>query len=176
MSRILLLTGGPGVGKTTVVRRVTADLGDLRLAGFTTEEIRARGRRLGFRIVDFEGRGRTLAHVDFPGPVRVGRYGVDVKAIEAIAAASLVPDPAVDLYVVDEIGKMECLSEAFVAAMRVLLDSERRVLATIARRGGGFIDQVKRRGDTELWEVTVRNRERLPERVLAWVRGAPSPS
>ena len=170
MSRILLLTGVPGVGKTTLVRRVADRLGDLRVAGFTTEEIREEGRRLGFRIVDFEGRARIMAHVDFPGPARVGRYGVDVAAIEAIATTSLTPDPAVDLSIVDEIGKMECLAEGFVWAMRALLDSDRRVLATIARKGGGFIAEVKRRGDAELWEITARNREHLPERVLAWVR------
>jgi nucleoside-triphosphatase len=73
--------------------------------------------------------------------------------------------------VVDEIGKMECLSEGFVASMCVLLDSDRRVLATIAQRGGGLIAEVKRRADAELWEVTVRSREVLPERILAWVRG-----
>ncbi len=171
MSRILLLTGVPGVGKTTLVRRVAARLGGLRVAGFTTEEIRERGRRLGFRIVDFEARDRIMAHVDLPGLARVGRYGVDVAAIEAIATTSLAPDPAVDLYVVDEIGKMECLSEGFVEALRALLDSDRRVLATIARKGGGFIAEVKRRPDAELWEVTARNRELLPERILAWVRG-----
>ncbi len=169
--RVLLLTGVPGVGKTTLVRRVADRLEGLRLAGFTTEEIREEGRRLGVRIVDFEGRDRTLAHVDFPGPARVGRYGVDLAAMEAIAAASLVPDSAVDLYVVDEIGKMECLSAGFVTAMRALLDSDRRVLATIARKGGGFIAEVKRRSDAELWEVTAGNRDALPEGVLAWVRG-----
>ena len=54
---------------------------------------------------------------------------------------------------------------------RAPLDSDRRVLATIARKGGGFIAEVKRLGDAELWEVTARSRELLPERVLAWVRG-----
>ncbi len=159
------------MGKTTLVRRVAARLDGLHVAGFTTEEIREGGRRLGFRIVDFEACDRIMAHVDFPGPARVGRYGVDMAAIEAIAATSLAPDPAVDLYVVDEIGKMECLSEGFVTALRALLDSDRRVLATIARKGGGFIAEVKRRGDAELWEVTARNRELLPDRILAWVRG-----
>lgn len=64
---------------------------------------------------------------------------------------------------------MECLSDGFVASMRALLDSDRRVLATIARRGGGFVAEVKRHSDADLWEVTVRNRERLDERILAWV-------
>ena len=42
----LLLTGPPGVGKTTVVRRVVVDLGASRARGFTTEEIRAPARAL----------------------------------------------------------------------------------------------------------------------------------
>ena len=148
MSRILLLTGVPGVGKTTLVRRVVDRLEGLQLAGFTTEEICEGGRRLGFRIVPLAGGERTMAHVDFPGPERVGRYGVDVAAIEAVAATALAPHPTVDLYVVDEIGRMECLSERFVA-------------------------EVKRHSDTALWEVTVLNPERLCERILAWVEQGP---
>jgi nucleoside-triphosphatase len=171
-SRILLVTGAPGSGKTTLVRKVAAQLGDLRLAGFTTEEMREEGRRVGFRIVPFGGRERVLAHVDLSGPARVGRYGVDVAAIDAVAAESLAPDRAVELYVVDEIGKMECFSQRFVAAMRALLDSDRRVLATIARKGAGFIAEVKRRGDAELLEVTARSRELLPEEIVAWARAA----
>jgi nucleoside-triphosphatase len=171
MSRILLVTGVPGVGKTTLVRRVVERLEGVRVAGFTTEEIREGGRRLGFRICSLAGRERTMAHVDLPGPERVGRYRVDVAAIEAVAATALVPHPTVDLYVVDEIGRMECLSEHFVAWMRVLLDSDRRVLATIARKGGGLVAEVKRRSDAELWEVTPGNRDVLCEQILAWVRG-----
>ena len=171
MSRILLVTGVPGVGKTTLVRRVVDRLEGVRVAGFTTEEIREGGRRLGFRICPLAGPERTMAHVDLPGPERVGRYRVDVAAIEAVAATAVVLDPTVGLYVVDEIGRMECLSERFVAQMRALLDSDRCVFATIARKGGGFVAEVKRRGDVELWEVTVRNRDVLCERILAWVRG-----
>jgi nucleoside-triphosphatase len=170
VKRVLLVTGAPGSGKTTLVRKAAEELADLRLAGFTTEEIREGGRRVGFRIVPFGSRGRILAHVDFAGPARVGRYGVDVAAIDAVAAKSLAPDPAVELYVIDEIGKMECFSERFVASMRALLDSDRRVLATIARRGAGFIAEVKQRRDAELWEVTARSRDVLLEQIVAWAR------
>lgn len=168
--RILLLTGHPGVGKTTVITRVASTLGPRRIGGFTTEEIREDRRRVGFRIVPFRGKGRVMAHARFPGRERVGRYGVDVAAIDAVSEAALAPRPDVDLYLVDEIGKMECLSPRFVASMRALLGSGRPVVATIAERGGGFIREVKDRDDVTVWPVTVRNRDALAERIVEWIR------
>ena len=70
----------------------------------------------------------------------------------------------------DEIGKMECLSPGFVAAMRALLDAGRPVVATIGERGGGFIAEVKRRPDVALWRLTRDNRDAVPARILTWLR------
>jgi len=110
-----------------------------------------------------------MAHVNLPGRERVGRYGVDVAAIDAVAESALALDPAVDVYLVDEIGKMECFSPRFVASMRALLDSDKRVVATVARRGEGFIAEVKRRRDVELWEVQAQNRDALVNRIVGWI-------
>jgi len=169
---VLLLTGRPGVGKTVVVQKVVASLPGWRLAGFYTEEIRVAGQRQGFRAVTFDGSERIMAHLDLRGPHRVGKYGVDVSVIDQLADAELNLNPEVNLYLVDEIGKMESLSQRFIAAMRELLNSRALVLATIAQRGGGFIEKAKQTKDAELWEVTRANRDELPERVLAWLRAA----
>ncbi len=166
---VLLLTGPPGIGKTTVVQRVAEHLSGRRLGGFYTQEVRDRGgRRVGFRGMTFTGERRLIAHVDFRGPARVGRYGVDVAAVAALAG-SLATDTGVDICLLDEIGKMECLSPAFVGAARGLFDSGVPVVATVAWRGGGLIAEVKARRDVEIWEVEHDNRERLPEDVLGWV-------
>lgn len=70
--------------------------------------MREHGKRRGFRAVTFDGWTRIIATVDHPGPVRVGRYGVDVAAIDALVERSLAT-PAV-VYLIDEVGKMECYS------------------------------------------------------------------
>jgi len=166
--RVLLITGTPGVGKTTLIRRVAERLRGQTLGGFYTEEEREAGQRTGFRLVDFEGRALIFAHVGFSG-LRVSKYGVDVAALDVRAEALLAPRPEVAVYLVDEIGKMECLSPRFVAAMRRLLASGSRVVATVAKEGEGLIAEAKRWPDATLWEVIHANRDRLPDEVLAWL-------
>ena len=168
---MLLITGSPGSGKTTVIRKVAAALSGRRLGGFYTEEIRVGAERRGFRLATFDGRDGVMAHVDFPGPHRVGKYGVDVSAIDAVAESALAVKDSVDVYLVDEVGKMECLSPQFVAAMRELLNSPKPVVAAIAQRGGGFIAEVRQRKSVELWTLTRGNRDEVPARVLAWLEG-----
>ena len=168
---VLLLTGIPGIGKTTVIRRVAERLAGRRLGGFYTEEMRVAGERRGFRLLGFDGSARVLAHVDFRGGPRISRYGVDVAALDAVADTLLAPHPEVAVYLVDEIGKMECLSPRFVAAMRRLLDTPALVIATVAVKGGGFIAEVKDRPEVVFWEITRANRDAMPERILAWLAG-----
>ena len=155
----LLLTGRPGIGKTTVIRRVGEALRGERIAGFYAEERRSRGSRTGFRII-------TL---DIRSPQRVGKYGVDVAAIDAVAETTLASEVA-EVFLVDEIGKMECASASFVAAVRRLLAADRVVVASVALKGDGLIAEVKRLPGIVLREVATQNRDRLPEEVIDWVR------
>jgi len=130
-----------------------------------------RGERRGFALVTYDGRRGVMAHVDRDGP-RVGKYGVDVAAIEALSRSALAVRPRVQVYLVDEIGKMECLSPAFVEATRALLDAGVPLVATIGQRGGGFIAEVKRRSDVTLWEITRATRDAMAARVGAWIERA----
>ena len=167
----VLLTGPPGCGKTTVIRRVVERSGERRLAGFYTQEIRQHGQRVGFEAIGLNGQTTTLAHVDFRSPHRVGRYGVDLGGFEAIVQAELArPAGCVDVFVIDEIGKMECLSGVFVEAVTRVLDSPVPILATVAAKGGGFIAAVRGRPDVEVITVCTSNRDRLAEELASWSR------
>ena len=141
------------------------------LAGFCTQELLgADGRRVGFEAIGLNERSTTLAHVSSKSKVRVGRYGVDLAGFEQLIDEEFAGDLDVDLFVLDEIGKMECFSKLFEDAVRQILDGDIAVLATIALKGNGFIEQVKQRDDVELITVTPNNRDELSVDLVARFR------
>ncbi len=158
----LLITGKPGVGKTTLAERVLERLrGSLRIAGSTTTEVRDRaGERLGFDIVTMDGKHGQLARVGLRSPVRVGRYGVNLEAFERLALPELARRD-VDLIVIDEIGKMECSSGRFRRAVEDALDAPVNVLATMGVNRLPFFEAIRARPDVELITLTERNRDAL---------------
>jgi nucleoside-triphosphatase len=171
MTEKILLTGRPGCGKTTLIQRIVNNLPQ-RAGGFYTEEIRHGGARAGFKIVTLDGEEAVFAHVDFKTPDRLGKYGLDLSALERIGVGAVRQAiRARRLVVIDEIGPMEIRSAIFRDAVTDALDSEVPVLATIFARSLPFTDAIKERPDLMLIEVQVENRKRLVSELSDRIRG-----
>ncbi len=178
MGPILLITGRPGVGKTTLIRRIAEGLGK-RAGGFYTEEIRGPHGRFGFRLVTLDGQAAVFAHVDWIGrtPYQVGRYGVDVEALDRLGVAAIREAmTGKEVVLVDEIGKMELFSAAFREALEAVAASPRTLIATITRSPHPWADAFKRRPGVELWELTPANREALRVHAWQWLQMVLAPS
>ncbi|WP_336246620.1 nucleoside-triphosphatase [Streptomyces cupreus] len=175
----ILLEGRPGMGKTTAMRRLAALLRTREAVGFTTEEIREAGTRVGFALETLTGRRAVLAHTGFPGPTRVGRYGVDLSVMERLAAPSIQPTAAPGrLVLIDELGRMELACTPFRDAVQALFDSDADIVATVHAGRDPFTDALGQRPDVEVVHLTPANRDNLPEALAARLehRGPDEPS
>ena len=159
----ILITGRPGVGKTTLLCALSRELCAERPTGFYTREIRERGKRRGFELIGLDSGRLTLAHTDFVHGPRVGKYKVDLPGFEALLDLLLPPREDAGLVLIDEIGKMECLSPKFNRFVERALDSPTPLIASVAAKGAGFINAVKQRSDVRLVEVTEHNRDSLAD-------------
>ncbi|MBW2436734.1 MAG: AAA family ATPase [Deltaproteobacteria bacterium] len=166
----ILITGFPGSGKTTLFRRLVDELQHLNPAGFYTAEIREGKSRRGFELCSLDGRTGTLAHVDLRTGYRVGKYVVDVNGFEAFLAELPLWAPQTGLVMIDEIGKMECLSDRFIEIIKSVFDSDRRLVATIAKKGGGLIAQLKKRTDVRLFVLTRENQDKIFIKVRSFLQ------
>jgi nucleoside-triphosphatase len=163
----ILLEGRPGVGKTTLAIAVVDALADrgVELSGFTTKELRERGRRVGFLIEAIGGGREVMAHVDYSEPPTVGKYGVDLEALEQVALPAL--DKRSEVLVIDELGKMELHSQALCDAVTAAMQEDGNVVATVQATAHPFTDPLKSRDDVSVIQVTRANRDDLRARVIA---------
>jgi nucleoside-triphosphatase len=179
--RHILITGLPGSGKTSLVIGLVDKIAGVK-CGFVTEEVRDERGRTGFEIVTipfgansvriplavketteiFKGAKGTKGALK--GLPRVGSYRVFVENVDRAAVDSIAE--GCDFTIIDEIGKMECLSEKFRDAVLRSFDLGKRVVATVPKRGVPFAEEIKRRKDVQLFEITRDNRDSLLDEIL----------
>jgi nucleoside-triphosphatase len=73
---IIVLTGAPGVGKTTAAMRAARALNDrgLNVGGIVSRELRTNNMRIGFEFIDLiTNNTNVLASITGNGP-KVGKY------------------------------------------------------------------------------------------------------
>lgn len=171
MSNVTLITGRPGIGKTTVLSKTAEDLASrgYKIGGMTSQESRENGNRVGFRIEDYiSGSVGWLAHIDQPVGPRIGKYRVNLHDLDSIGVAAIVQAlKDADVVVIDEIGPMELVSENFRTAVEKALNSFKPLLGTIHFRTYRWIITQLGSGEFgEMIEVTASNRDRLPSQLV----------
>ena len=168
----IVITGLPGVGKTDTLIKIVKDLEEsgYRVGGMVTEAIIENNDRVGFYVMDWQTKERKIfAHVDFDTGERVGKYGVDVKVLEEIGVPAIeraIADESIDIIIIDEVGKMEMLSERFCKVVIDALDSDKPILLTLHKKSRSpLLQDIRRRDDIRILEVTPVNRNLLPYKI-----------
>lgn len=162
----ILISGLPGIGKTTLIKEICGELKDYKPIGFYTEEIRNEGQRKGFQLIGLNGSRVIFAHVLIESSHSVGRYRVDLDAFDKFLGSIDFSKNKTSPIIIDEIGKMECLSKKFEKLIIDLLDSENLVIATISHTDGGIKGKIKQRDDVQLFKMNLNNRRSLPKEIL----------
>ncbi|MDI6826110.1 MAG: NTPase [Candidatus Aenigmarchaeota archaeon] len=168
MNKVIFISGPPRSGKSTVLMKVIDILKKkgLKVGGFITPEIRVRGKRIGFKVVDIHSNAEgILANVDQKTGPRLGKYRVNIPDFERVALGAL--DFAVnecDICVVDEIGKLEFFSEKFREKIIEILKFQKPVIAVLHR---SFVDDFK--GYGKIITVDLENRGKLHEKIITLI-------
>lgn len=166
------ITGMPNVGKTETLLKIIESLEKhgYVVGGMLTEPIVKKKQRIGFYAVDWQTKEKEVfAHIDFEAKEKVGEYGVDTAALDRVGVPAIekaIMDENVNIIVIDEIGKMEMLSEAFCKMVTEALDSDKPIMVTLHKKSRTpLLQDVRRRDDIRILEVTPVNRNLLPYKI-----------
>jgi len=166
MAQNVLIAGAPGIGKTSLISRLHRDLAPLFIRGFYKEAIREYQILKGYRVATFDFKELILAHIHIVGPDRIGEFGLNLDGFNELITQQLTPDPKVELFLIDEISKMECASQEFRHMILKAINSQIPMIATIASRDVLDILNIRDRSDISILNMTRKNRDSIWKTIL----------
>ena len=183
------ITGLPRSGKSAVLDKVVSMVidedkanprrstsGSSVIGGMRTEAIIENGERVGFACIDIEtGERGVMAHREIESRNRILGYGIDPSEIDRIGVPAI--QNAVGnckILVVDEVGKFSVESEGFVDVVRAALEYDMPTLLTLHKKSRHpLLQDIRRRDDGRILEVTPVNRALLPYKILKLIQQVP---
>ena len=183
------ITGLPRSGKSAVLDKVVSMVidehkanprrstsGSSVIGGMRTEAIIENGERVGYACIDIEtGERGVMAHREIDSRNRILGYGIDPSEIDRIGVPAI--QNAVgncEILVVDEVGKFSVESEGFVDVVRAALEYDMPTLLTLHKKSRHpLLQDIRRRDDGRILEVTPVNRALLPYKILKLIQQSP---
>jgi len=183
------ITGLPRSGKSAVLDKVVSMVVDEHktdfrssasglkvIGGMRTEAIIENGERVGYACIDIEtGERGVMAHREIDSRNRILGYGIDPSEIDRIGVPAI--QNAVgncEILVVDEVGKFSVESEGFVDVVRAALEYDMPTLLTLHKKSRHpLLQDIRRRDDGRILEVTPVNRALLPYKILKLIQQSP---
>ena len=160
---IIILTGAPGVGKSTAVLRTARALKDrgLKVGGIVSREQRSNNIRIGFEFIDLMTNDtNVLASIAGNGP-KVGKYFINLAGCSFAAERLIVAVKNSDVIICDEIGPMELKSREFTDSVKKLLEVCKKVIVVVHQKmHHPLIEQFKKKSSLII-DLNLGNRENL---------------
>ena len=167
----LIVTGNPGIGKTTLIKECILPFRE-RTGGFYTEEIKEGDERAGFLIKTLDGQEGIFAKKGLKSSAKLNKYGINLNVLESLgvrAVQKALEEKAV--VVIDEIGAMEILSPLFCSTVTEALQKAPLLLATIRLKAEPFTSQIKKMSETKLVVLTRENYSLVKSQIRQWLEG-----
>lgn len=163
----IFVTGHPRSGKSTLIQRLLGEISDKKVSGFVTPEIKINDVRQGFKIIDLVSKEEEiLASLNIKHGPSVSRYKVNVEGIDSIMDKFLENYESSEYVIIDEIGMMEFYSKKFRETVRMVLSSDKKVVATLSRK---FLKEYKDKG--QIYTLTRENFDDVFDKVWGQIRG-----
>jgi len=170
MAPRIAITGAPGVGKSTVCRKII-EMSGFKAGGMLSSDLRVSGVRVGFELRDIAaGRVGILAHVKGTGPT-LGKYHVNLEDLNSIGVNAIRNAITTGFVVIDEVGPMELKSREFIHAVENAVNSRAGMLVVLHQKSQHpIVERIRK--EFEVFTVTLENRDllakKIAEKLKAW--------